>query len=118
ELSNINATILINKMDLLTDKADHQELLDLMRIYKSLGYSCYQTSVKQPQQIETLLPVFQAQTSVLVGQSGVGKSSIIAKLIPGEEVRVGALSSSKALGKHTTTQAKLYHLTSIHGHLI
>ncbi len=50
------------------------------------------------------------QTSVFVGQSGVGKSSIIQTLLPGESLRVGAVSESTGKGIHTTTTAKLFHL--------
>ena len=48
--------------------------------------------------------------SVFVGQSGVGKSSIIAALLPHEELRIGALSEAESKGRHTTTAARLYHL--------
>ncbi len=52
----------------------------------------------------------KSHTSVLVGQSGVGKSSLVQALLPDQDVRIGALSDGTGLGKHTTTVTMLYHL--------
>ncbi|MBT6039074.1 MAG: ribosome small subunit-dependent GTPase A, partial [Halieaceae bacterium] len=59
---------------------------------------------------EALLSMVATQTVALVGQSGVGKSSLIQRLLPDLEIRIGALSDAVGLGRHTTTAAALYHL--------
>lgn len=111
EITDIPAVILLNKTDLITDRnrADIDALLDR---YEALGYQVVRTSAAESgdrpsPEVEALV---KDQTSVFVGQSGVGKSSIIQTLIPDEAIRVGAVSESTGKGVHTTTTAKLFHL--------
>ncbi|MBZ2168535.1 small ribosomal subunit biogenesis GTPase RsgA [Marinobacter sp. F4216] len=111
ETSDIPAVILLNKTDLISDR--NQEQIDaLLSRYEALGYEVVRTSAVDAG--DTPSPEVQAlvkgQTSVFVGQSGVGKSSIIQTLIPDEAIRVGAISESTGKGTHTTTTAKLFHL--------
>ncbi|HTN34948.1 MAG TPA: small ribosomal subunit biogenesis GTPase RsgA [Marinobacter sp.] len=111
ETTDIPAVILLNKTDLITD--DNRAQIDvLLRRYEKLGYQVARTSAtesgsKPAPEVEALV---KGRTSVFVGQSGVGKSSIIQTLIPHEALRVGAVSASTGKGIHTTTTAKLFHL--------
>ncbi|KAA1176299.1 small ribosomal subunit biogenesis GTPase RsgA [Marinobacter salinexigens] len=111
EITDIPAVILLNKTDLITEK--NQEQIDaLLARYEALGYQVVRTSAaesgdKPSPEVEALV---KGQTSVFVGQSGVGKSSIIKTLMPDETIRVGAVSEATGKGVHTTTTAKLFHV--------
>lgn len=118
ESTDIPVVILLNKTDLLTDR-NRDYVDELLGRYEALGYQVMRTSAMASgnapsPQVEALV---KDQTSVFVGQSGVGKSSIIQTLMPDESLRVGALSESTGKGTHTTTTAKLFHL-AIGGDLI
>lgn len=109
ENRNIKATIVFNKTDLLSEeqlKTHRQRLL----VYQQLGYSVIETSVKQSHGLGSLLHALQNEISIFMGESGVGKSSLIQALLPDEAIRIGAISEVHEQGKHTTTTAKLYHL--------
>ncbi len=107
----IEPVILLNKMDLLTADAERQLAMDeLLSIYPTLGYRVLHTSIKDSG-MEELHAALSERTSVFVGQSGVGKSSLVNALLPDADIRVGALSESTQKGTHTTTTAQLLHLT-------
>ncbi|MDI9244865.1 small ribosomal subunit biogenesis GTPase RsgA [Marinobacter sp. CHS3-4] len=110
EITNIPAILLLNKSDLLNEH-NRDAINTLLARYRDLGYRVEQTSSKTDGEkaagVEALI---KDQTSVFVGQSGVGKSSIIQTLLPDESIRVGAVSESTGKGVHTTTTARLFHL--------
>lgn len=111
ESTDIPVIILLNKTDLVTD--ENRETIDrLLARYEKLGYRIERTSAKtlEGEQAVRVEDLVKGQTSVFVGQSGVGKSSIIQTLLPEASIRVGAVSESTGKGVHTTTTAKLFHL--------
>jgi ribosome biogenesis GTPase len=116
----IEPVIVMNKTD-LTIPADETaagaEVLAHMPDYEALGYRVIYTSCKTSPGITDLLPVLKNQTSILVGQSGVGKSSLINQLLPDLDIQTGALSTATGKGTHTTTSTKLYQFTG-DGYLI
>jgi len=110
ETVGIEPVILLNKMDLLeADPELHARLEELLNIYPTLGYRILHTSSKQGG-LEELNEALRERTSVFVGQSGVGKSSLVNALLPQAELRIGALSENRQKGTHTTTTARLFHL--------
>ncbi len=112
ETVDIEPVILLNKTDLLDgDPALRQRMVELLAIYPTLGYRVLRTTIKHSA-LEELHHALRKRVSVFVGQSGVGKSSLVNVLLPGAELRVGALSESTQKGTHTTTTAQLFHLTS------
>lgn len=111
EAAGIKALIVLNKCDL----ADNNHAIQKLKLYSDLGYQVLPLSAKQD--ISTLKPYLQGQTSILVGQSGMGKSTIINALLPLEAVRTQEVSQVLDSGKHTTTAAHLYHLDA-DSHLI
>ena len=108
---NLPATpiILINKIDLLND-GNKNAIEELKTLYSNIGYSVINASFVIDQGFKQLLQGLQNQTSIFVGLSGVGKSSLIKHLLPDMEIRIGELSAASGEGKHTTTHSTLYHL--------
>ena len=108
EKHHLQSSIVINKIDLLSTQELHR-VKDMMQIYHRLGYPVLYASIRQelPQQLMDLLA---QKNNIFVGQSGVGKSSLINVLLPQANARIGALSAANHKGRHTTTAAQLYHL--------
>jgi len=104
EAAGIKALIVLNKCD-IGESAAAQSRLEL---YSALGYRVQALSAKQD--ISPLKPWLQDETSVMVGQSGMGKSTIINALLPDSDVRTQEVSDVLDSGKHTTTATHLYHL--------
>lgn len=111
EAAGINALIVLNKCDLATN----DDALQSLKTYQSLGYQVQALSAKQD--ISPLKQWLKGHTSVLVGQSGMGKSTIVNALLPDLSVRTQEVSTVLDSGKHTTTAAHLYHLDD-NSHLI
>jgi ribosome biogenesis GTPase len=111
ENQSIRPLLIINKADLIV-KENCEALLSLVSKYKDLGYDHFFVSAKNGHGLEQLEAYLNNFTSVLVGQSGVGKSSLLNKLIPKINLKVGGLSESKKKGIHTTTTSQLFHLNN------
>lgn len=110
EAVGIEPVILLNKTDLLENAPTLQATIDdLLAIYPTLGYRVIHTSIKTGGLAELHSALYE-RTSVFVGQSGVGKSSLVNVLLPAARLRVGALSEASQKGTHTTTTAQLLHL--------
>ncbi len=108
EATGIAPVLVLNKIDLLPE--GRGELLALLRRYEGLGYPVVTTTTEREDGLDALHARLAGRTSVFVGQSGVGKSSLIDRLLPDEELRIGALSKDSRKGTHTTTTARLYPL--------
>ena len=104
EHAGIAALIVLNKVDLPEAEAASKTL----ELYRSLGYRVVSLSAKRD--LAPLRSELDAQVTVLVGQSGMGKSTIINGLVPEASARVAEISRALGTGRHTTTHAELYHL--------
>ena len=103
------ALIVINKVDLMDPET--KRLVDnLTALYKGIGYDVISSSMKRDTGLDALSEALSNTTSILVGLSGVGKSSIVKAILPKEEIRIGETSEATGEGKHTTTVSALYHL--------
>lgn len=111
ELTGIPPVLIINKIDLLNDTL-LSRLRARFQAYEDIGYHVIYATTKRAQGLDDLLQHLRDKTSIFVGQSGVGKSSLIQVLLPEEELRVNALSESSGEGRHTTTTTQLYHFPS------
>jgi len=110
----IEPVIVLNKTDLEVaedESAAGAIVLGHMPDYQALGYTVVRTSCKASPGITELQPELRGGTSILVGQSGVGKSSLINQLLPDLDIQTGALSHATGKGTHTTTSTKLYQFT-------
>ncbi len=113
EKANIQPIIVINKVDLV----DLADLQPVSGVWGQLGYPVLHVSVTQDHNLGQLKRILAGKDSVVTGQSGVGKSSILNAIQPGLEARVATVSSDNNKGRHTTTTAHLIPL-DIGGHLI
>jgi len=104
--------IVLNKCDLLAAATTARVQL---QPYRTIGYRVLELSAKE--NAAPLLPYLQGHTSVLVGQSGMGKSTLINALLPDAQAATREISTALNSGKHTTTHARLYHLNA-DSHLI
>lgn len=110
----IEPLIVFNKTDLELapdETANGVQVLAHMPDYEALGYTVIRTSCKTAPGITGLQSVLKNKTSILVGQSGVGKSSLINQLIPDLQIQTGELSNATGKGTHTTTSTIMYQLT-------
>ena len=109
ELTGIPPLLLFNKIDLITDES-RNEIDDLLQRYRKIGYPVLTSSTKIHHGMDELIAQLRGHTTVFVGQSGVGKSSLSNTLMPGINIAVKALSEQSGLGQHTTSTSRLYHL--------
>ena len=109
EAAGIEAHIILNKVDVLEPLAKARERAGL---YGSLGYPVHEVSATaQPEHaVATLMPLLAGQSSIFIGQSGMGKSSLINLLVPDADIAVREISEALDTGKHTTTFTRLYWL--------
>lgn len=109
EAYQIPAGLIINKMDLATDEdADYADYLG--KLYESLGYTVLKTSIKDEKSLDVLKEQLKDKTSVMIGPSGVGKTSLLNHIDPNINRKVGDISTYNEKGVHTTTFAKLLSL--------
>jgi ribosome biogenesis GTPase len=109
EITGIKPLLVINKIDLLPE-TEQQALDQQLQLYRQMGYACLLVSAKTGQGMAELLQYLRSGTSIFVGQSGVGKSSLMNTLMPGLAAATQEVSEVSGLGQHTTTVSRLYHL--------
>ncbi|MDD4862476.1 MAG: small ribosomal subunit biogenesis GTPase RsgA [Alishewanella agri] len=109
EITGIKPLLVINKIDLLPE-TEQQALDQQLQLYRQMGYACLLVSAKTGQGMAELLQYLHSGTSIFVGQSGVGKSSLMNTLMPGLAAATQEVSEVSGLGQHTTTVSRLYHL--------
>ena len=109
ENSNLPIGIIVNKIELSSNKSKTEN--DFLN-YQSLGYDVHFLSVKKQINLDFFKEQLVNKSHIFLGQSGVGKSSLINSLIPDLQLRVNEISSKSKLGKHTTTNTTIYHIPS------
>lgn len=109
EAYQVSPTILINKMDLAT-KSDANRVEHLMDLYSSIGYDILSCSITDKDSLQRIKEELKDRTSVFIGHSGVGKTTIINELDPSIDRPTADVSSYSEKGTHTTTFAKLLPL--------
>lgn len=110
ESAGVDAHIILNKTDI---EAALPRTRQRLEVYRKLGYPIHEVSATaQPEATRaTFMPLLEGQTTILIGQSGMGKSSIINLIVPGADIAVREISAALDTGKHTTTFTRLYMMT-------
>lgn len=106
ESFRVKPILCLTKMDLLNEK-ELEELKPYIEDYKSIGYTILTTYIDDPTLMDRLTPMLTGKTSVLAGQSGVGKSTMLNTLLPALNLKTDAISKSLGRGKHTTRHVEL-----------
>ena len=110
ELMQLKALIVLNKTDLPCEDIQCR----LQKQYKALGYDILYASHHDLETLEPLKVHLTNQVSVFVGQSGVGKSSLISSILPSDiNIQISHIAEKTALGRHTTSNSTYYHLETL-----
>ena len=111
EAYRVPVVLVFNKTDLLTgDELRYQQMM--VKLYETIGYECRQISAERGNGVEELRPLLEGQITLLSGNSGVGKSTLINRLIPGANLRTAEISDVHQMGQHTTTFSEMIPLPS------
>ncbi len=109
EAAGVEAHLILNKTDV---EAQLPRARERVKVYADLGYPVHEVSAKSHPEhaVATLAPLLEGQSSILIGQSGMGKSSLVNLLVPEADAAVREISEALDTGKHTTTFTRLYKL--------
>ena len=109
EAYRVPVILVFNKTDLLDeDERRYQQMM--MTLYENIGYQCIAISAENGTGVEVLESLLQGKTTVLSGNSGVGKSTLINRLVPGASLRTAEISDAHNTGQHTTTFSEMIEL--------
>lgn len=109
--AEIDCAIFCNKIDLITEKEQH-EIQKKLEIYQQLGHKLFFGSIQENQNLTPLKNWLKNKQTIIIGQSGIGKSSLIKSLIPDVDIWIQSISEASGHGKHTTTNLKRYPLNN------
>lgn len=116
EAYNVPVTLVFNKIDLVTD--EWKDYLDgVVNLYETIGYECRKISAKTGEGVEELRSELNGSTTLLSGNSGVGKSTLINMLYPHLSLKTSEISDAYETGKHTTTFSEMYEVDN-NGYII
>lgn len=110
EAYNVPVTIVINKVDLLTDEDELEYLEGVKNLYEVVGYKVIAMNALSGMGLDELRAALAGKVTLLSGNSGVGKSSIINLLLPGLNLKTGSVSEAHHTGMHTTTFSEMFDL--------
>ena len=107
----VPVVLIFNKSDLLSpDELHYQEMM--IRLYETIGYTCQAISAATGEGIDLLRPMLEGKITLLSGNSGVGKSTLINCLVPGVNLRTAEISDAHNTGQHTTTFSEMIPLNA------
>ena len=109
EAYRVPVVLVFNKTDLMDDSERRYQQL-MVRLYETIGYECRQISAETGDGVEELRPLLEGKITLLSGNSGVGKSTLINRLVPGANLRTAQISDAHNTGMHTTTFSEMIRL--------
>ncbi len=110
EAYRIPAVIVVNKIDLLCEDEDMEYLEAWSYLYRSIGYEVLEVSAETGEGLEKLNALLNGKITLLSGNSGVGKSTIINRIMPELNLRTAEISTTHDTGMHTTTFSEMFPL--------
>ena len=111
EAYRVPVILVFNKTDLLDDNERRYQQM-MVTLYETVGYECRQISASTGDGVEALRPLLTGKITLLSGNSGVGKSTLINRLVPDANLRTAEISDAHNMGMHTTTFSEMIPLTS------
>ena len=111
EAYRVPVVLVFNKTDQLSDDERRYQQL-MVQLYETVGYECRQISAATGDGVEALRPLLEGKITLLSGNSGVGKSTLINRLVPGANLRTAEISDAHNTGMHTTTFSEMISLPS------
>ena len=117
EAYSVPVILVFNKTDVLSDNELHLQQM-MVTLYETIGYQCLQISAATGEGVDRLRPLLEGKISVLSGNSGVGKSTLINRLVPGVNLRTAEISEAHETGMHTTTFSEMISLPPSPSYLI
>ena len=112
EAYRVPVILVFNKSDLLSDDESHYQQM-LITLYQTIGYECRVISAQTGEGIDELKSLLLGKITLLSGNSGVGKSTLINRLVPGVNLRTAEISDAHNTGQHTTTFSEMIPLSPI-----
>ena len=109
EAYRVPVILVFNKRDILSEEEVHYEEM-MCKLYETIGYKCIEISAATGEGIEQLRPLVKDKISLLSGNSGVGKSTLINQLVPDADQRTAEISDAHNTGMHTTTFSEMIEL--------
>ena len=109
EAYRVPVVLVFNKTDQLSDDQRRYQQL-MVQLYETVGYECRQISAATGDGVEALRPLLEGKITLLSGNSGVGKSTLINRLVPGANLRTAEISDAHQTGQHTTTFSEMIGL--------
>lgn len=111
EAYRVPVVLVFNKTDLLDEEERRYQQM-MVNLYETIGYECRQISAQTGQGVEELRPLLEGKITLLSGNSGVGKSTLINRLVPGLNLRTAEISDAHNTGMHTTTFSEMIPLSA------
>lgn len=109
EAYRVPVILIFNKTDILD--GDERRYIDMMmQLYRTVGYECVALSAETGDGVDVLMPMLEGKTTLFSGNSGVGKSTLLNRLVPGLNLRTSEISDAHDTGTHTTTFSEMIPL--------
>lgn len=109
EAYSVPVVLVFNKCDILNDEEKHYQKM-MMELYRTIGYDCFEIVAKSGEGVDELRKILPGKITLLSGNSGVGKSTLINQILPGANLRTAEISDAHDTGMHTTTFSEMLEI--------